>query len=95
MVSRLRAARDWLKTAIVDDPELASLREAIARHHDVDVDRAVCGFGSDDLLQLLARGALEEAGVAIGLVELTVRPPASYIDRLGFRVYVLGLSVYG
>ncbi|MEN3952620.1 histidinol-phosphate transaminase [Iodidimonas sp. SYSU 1G8] len=32
------------------------LREAIARHHDVEFDRVVCGFGSDDLLQLLARG---------------------------------------
>jgi histidinol-phosphate aminotransferase len=32
------------------------LREAIARHHGVEVDRIVCGFGSDDLLQLLARG---------------------------------------
>ncbi|MEN3975000.1 histidinol-phosphate transaminase [Emcibacter sp. SYSU 3D8] len=32
------------------------LREAIARHHAVELDRVVCGFGSDDILQLLARG---------------------------------------
>ncbi len=32
------------------------LREAIARRHEVEVERVVCGFGSDDILQLLARG---------------------------------------
>lgn len=32
------------------------LRDAIARHHAVEVERVVCGFGSDDLLQLLCRG---------------------------------------
>ncbi|MGE0665006.1 MAG: histidinol-phosphate transaminase [Sphingomonadales bacterium] len=32
------------------------LRESIARQHGIDADRVVCGFGSDELLQLLARG---------------------------------------
>jgi histidinol-phosphate aminotransferase len=32
------------------------LREAIARRHDVEIDRIVCGCGSDELLQLLCRG---------------------------------------
>jgi uncharacterized protein (TIGR02444 family) len=40
VVSRLRAARDWLKTAIVDDPELASLREAI-KSVELEAERMV------------------------------------------------------
>jgi histidinol-phosphate aminotransferase len=32
------------------------LREAIARRHGIEPERVVCGFGSDELLQLLARG---------------------------------------
>ena len=32
------------------------LRESIARRHDIEVDRIVCGCGSDELLQLLCRG---------------------------------------
>lgn len=31
------------------------LREALAAHHSLDVSRIVCGFGSDELLQLLVR----------------------------------------
>ncbi|MFN3230913.1 MAG: histidinol-phosphate transaminase [Alphaproteobacteria bacterium] len=32
------------------------LRKAIAAHHGLETDRIVCGFGSDDLLQLMCRG---------------------------------------
>ncbi len=34
----------------------SELREAIAAHHGIEADRVVCGFGSDDLLQLMCRG---------------------------------------
>ena len=36
------------------DGSSLALREAIALHHDLEVDRIVCGTGSDELLQLLA-----------------------------------------
>ena len=32
-----------------------ALREALAGHYDLDADRIICGFGSDDLLQLACR----------------------------------------
>jgi histidinol-phosphate aminotransferase len=38
------------------DLHYADLRQAIADHYQLDADRVVCGAGSDDLLNLLARG---------------------------------------
>ena len=32
------------------------LREALAAFHEIEADRIVCGFGSDDILQLMCRG---------------------------------------
>lgn len=37
------------------DGSSAALREALARYHRIDVERIVCGTGSDELLTLLAR----------------------------------------
>ena len=34
----------------------AELREALAAFHTIEADRIVCGFGSDDILQLMCRG---------------------------------------
>src|SRR5262249_42828858 len=43
----------------------AELREAIGRVYGLDPDRIVCGAGSDDLLNLLARAYLADGDEAI------------------------------
>ena len=47
------------------DGSASELREAIARVFGLDPDRIVCGAGSDDLLNLLARAYLADADEAI------------------------------
>ena len=47
------------------DGSASELREAIGRVFGLDPDRIVCGAGSDDLLNLLARAYLADADEAI------------------------------
>src|SRR5438876_8449076 len=47
------------------DGSAAPLREAIGRAFGLDPDRIVCGAGSDDLLNLLARAYLADGDEAI------------------------------
>jgi histidinol-phosphate aminotransferase len=50
---------------IYPDGSAAALREAIGRAFGLDPDRIVCGAGSDDLLNLLARAYLADGDEAI------------------------------
>ncbi len=43
------------------DPASTALREALAAKHGIEVDRIICGTGSDELLHLLA-GAFARRG---------------------------------
>jgi len=47
------------------DGAAADLREAIGRAYGLDPERIVCGAGSDDLLNLIARGYLADGDEAI------------------------------
>lgn len=47
------------------DGSASALREAIGRTYGLDPDRIVCGAGSDDLLNLLARAYLQDGDEAI------------------------------
>jgi histidinol-phosphate aminotransferase len=47
------------------DGSATALREAIGRAYGLDPDRIVCGAGSDDLLNLLARAYLKDGDEAI------------------------------
>ena len=47
------------------DGSATALREAIGRMYGLDPDRIVCGAGSDDLLNLLARAYLKDGDEAI------------------------------
>ena len=47
------------------DGSASALREAIGRSFGLDPDRIVCGAGSDDLLNLLARAYLADGDEAI------------------------------
>src|SRR5579872_6262848 len=47
------------------DGSASELREAIGRAFGLDPDRIVCGAGSDDLLNLLARAYLADGDEAI------------------------------
>jgi histidinol-phosphate aminotransferase len=62
-IAAYRAVADHLE----DYPEgsAADLREAIGRAFGLDPDRIVCGAGSDDLLNLLARAYLADGDEAI------------------------------
>ncbi len=44
------------RLALYPDGAAAELREALARAHALDVERIACGSGSDELIQILARG---------------------------------------
>jgi histidinol-phosphate aminotransferase len=58
-----RACADYL--ADYPDGSASALREAIGRVFGLDPDRIVCGAGSDDLLNLLARAYLKDGDEAI------------------------------
>lgn len=66
--------------AAVEHPEIYPegssrlLREALGEVHGIDPDRIVCGFGSDDILHLLAQVYLGEGDEAV-------------MSRYGFNVY--------
>jgi histidinol-phosphate aminotransferase len=64
---RAIAAYQSVATHLEDYPDGASsgLREAIGRAFGLDLDRIVCGAGSDDLLNLLARAYLADGDEAI------------------------------
>jgi histidinol-phosphate aminotransferase len=47
------------------DGAATELREAIAKAYGLDADRIICGAGSDDLINLLARGYLQDGDEAI------------------------------
>jgi histidinol-phosphate aminotransferase len=47
------------------DGAATELREAIAKAYGLDPDRIICGAGSDDLINLLARGYLQDGDEAI------------------------------
>jgi histidinol-phosphate aminotransferase len=61
------AAYHEVASHLQDYPEgsAADLREAIGRAFGLDPDRIVCGAGSDDLLNLLARAYLADGDEAI------------------------------
>jgi histidinol-phosphate aminotransferase len=61
------AAYQSIATRLEDYPDGAAtaLREAIGRAYGLDPDRIVCGAGSDDLLNLLARAYLADGDEAI------------------------------
>ncbi|HUI95301.1 MAG TPA: histidinol-phosphate transaminase [Xanthobacteraceae bacterium] len=64
---RAIAAYQTVATRLQDYPDDAAsaLREAIGRAFGLDPDRIVCGAGSDDLLNLLARAYLADGDEAI------------------------------
>jgi histidinol-phosphate aminotransferase len=43
---------------IYPDPDQRKVRQALARHLDSDVERIVCGLGSDDLIDLILRAVV-------------------------------------
>jgi len=47
------------------DGAATALREAIGKAYGLDPDRIICGAGSDDLINLLARGYLQDGDEAI------------------------------
>ena len=46
---------------IYPDPDQTKVREALASHLDVDMERIVCGLGSDDLIDLILRAIITPA----------------------------------
>jgi histidinol-phosphate aminotransferase len=62
-IAAYRAAGEHLED--YPDGSAAELREAIGRTYGLDADRIVCGAGSDDLLNLLARAYLADGDEAI------------------------------
>ena len=64
------------------DGASTALREAIAAHHGLEVDRIVCGTGSDELLKLLAQAYA------------TVGDEVLYV-RHGFMVYPIAAQCAG
>ena len=64
---RAIAAYQSVATHLQDYPDgsASELREAIGRVFELDPDRIVCGAGSDDLLNLLARAYLADGDEAI------------------------------
>jgi histidinol-phosphate aminotransferase len=62
-VAAYRAVGDHLED--YPDGAATALREAIGRAYGLDPDRIVCGAGSDDLLNLLARAYLADGDEAI------------------------------
>ena len=75
------AGRDGQEAAY-PDPDATELRRAIAYAHDLDPDRIVCGFGSDDLLTLAANAYLgpDDEGLHV---------------RYGFSVYPMAIGRTG
>ncbi|NOZ31520.1 MAG: histidinol-phosphate transaminase, partial [Alphaproteobacteria bacterium] len=62
----LKAAVDALSNAaFYPDGSARLLRLAIAKAHDIDPDRIMCGAGSDELLHLLAQAYLAPGTEAI------------------------------
>src|SRR6185312_13794946 len=61
------AAYDAVGTHLEDYPDgsASDLREAIGKAFGLDPDRIVCGAGSDDLLNLIARAYLADGDEAI------------------------------
>ncbi|MEK7692796.1 MAG: histidinol-phosphate transaminase [Chloroflexota bacterium] len=51
----IRAERHY---HIYPDPDQRKVREALARHLETDIERIVCGLGSDDLIDLILRAVL-------------------------------------
>src|ERR1700726_1344062 len=62
-IAAYKAAADHLED--YPDGSASELREAIARAFGLDPERIVCGAGSDDLLNLLARAYLADGDEAI------------------------------
>jgi histidinol-phosphate aminotransferase len=62
------------KLEVYPDGSSRALREALGEVHGLDPDRLVCGFGSDDLLHLLAQVYLGEGDEAV-------------MSQYGFNVY--------
>ena len=50
---------------IYPDPDQRKVRDALARHLDVDAERIVCGLGSDDLIDLILRATLTPGDAVI------------------------------
>ncbi len=68
--------------ALYPDGQALGLRAAIARRYGLDASRIVCGSGSDEILQLLARGYLGPGDEAI------------YTEH-GFLVYRIAILTNG
>jgi histidinol-phosphate aminotransferase len=51
---------------IYPDPDQRKVREALARHLETDVERIVCGLGSDDLIDLTLRAVVLPAAASPG-----------------------------
>ncbi len=62
-IAAYRAAGEHLED--YPDGAATALREALGEHFGLDPDRIVCGAGSDDLLNLLARAYLKDGDEAI------------------------------
>ena len=50
---------------IYPDGHSVALREALAKAHGLDINKIVCGFGSDELLQIMATAYLQPGDEAI------------------------------
>jgi histidinol-phosphate aminotransferase len=64
------------------DPASTALRDALAKLHDLEADRIVCGTGSDELLNLIAAGY---AGVGDEIIHV----------NYGFAVYEIATRKVG
>ncbi len=82
---RAVAAYKAVGTHLEDYPDGAAsnLRDAIGRAFGLDPDRMVCGAGSDDLLNLLARAYLADGDEAIHTTHgfLVYQAPCRVHDR--------------
>ncbi len=54
----LAAIADERSYHIYPDPDQRRVREALAGHLDTDIERIVCGLGSDDLIDLILRAVI-------------------------------------
>lgn len=74
------------------DPECLELREALARHHDTDIDRILVGNGSTELIHLLARAFIPSEPRAGGSSVLQLTP--TYGEYAGAS-FLAGSQVIG
>jgi histidinol-phosphate aminotransferase len=84
----LAAIRSEREYHIYPDPDQAAAREAIAAYVEADVERIVCGLGSDDLIDLILRAVVAPGDAVINCPPTFGMYPFS-TEIVGGRVIVV------